>query len=58
MEKRAEINTKIILLFLEKLEKLTNEEREEILKTIRFINASILLVDENNDIDISETQLG
>jgi len=33
-----EINRKIILLFLEKLEVLTMEEREEILTSIKLLN--------------------
>ena len=37
------INRKIILLFLEKLELLTKEERKEILKVIQLLNHPILL---------------
>jgi len=44
---KSEINRKIVLLFLEKLEKLTPEEREEILRTIQLINHPILVVEEN-----------
>ena len=43
LNKEIEINTKIILLFLEKLEKLTDKEREEILRVIRFINTPVFI---------------
>ena len=38
------INRKIVVLFLEKVEKLSQEERREILKTIQFINHPRFLV--------------
>ena len=37
-------NTKIIELFLEKLEKLTDDERKELLKTIRVLNNPIFVI--------------
>ena len=43
-----EINLKIVLLFLEKLEKLTQQERKEILRTICLINYPVFIV-ENKD---------
>lgn len=36
--KTEETYTKIIILFLEKLELLSKEEREEFLKIIKFLN--------------------
>ena len=36
-------NTKIVLLFLEKLESLTTEERREILNIIKLINNPIFV---------------
>ena len=38
-----EINRKIILLFLEKIEILTMEERKEILRTIQLLNSPVFL---------------
>lgn len=41
------INRKIVLLFLEKLEILELEERKEILKTIRLLNNPIFKCERN-----------
>jgi len=38
---RIEFNQRVVILFLEKLELLTKEERAKILKTIKFINKII-----------------
>ena len=41
---KPEVDRKIVVLFLEKLELLTKEERREILKTIQFLNYTMFLV--------------
>jgi len=38
------INRKIVLLFLEKLELLTDGERKEILKSIQLLNYPVLII--------------
>ncbi len=40
----SEINRRIVLLFLEKLELLTNNERKTIIETIQLLNKPIFVI--------------